>query len=71
MEQVTSTFRLTAFLTFVAISAGSTGQTTAQSREKDGHLKADFRWTTGLPVVLPKDVSGITTHSIKDPSVVR
>ncbi|MEX0700564.1 MAG: non-reducing end alpha-L-arabinofuranosidase family hydrolase [Planctomycetales bacterium] len=34
-------------------------------------LPAEFRWRASEPLVLPKDIAGISTYSIKDPSVVR
>ena len=47
------------------------GSAAAQAGEDGDALGHDFRWKTGAPVVLPRDIAGISCYSIKDPSVVR
>jgi hypothetical protein len=47
------------------------GHATAQAVADDGSLGGEFRWQTGPPLVLPREIAGISCYSIKDPSIVR
>lgn len=61
---------LTAGLLFAV--AGVAGKCDPQAADKPKPLKTgQFRWKTGAPVVLPRNVDGQPFHSVKDPSVVR
>ncbi len=57
--------------TLAAVVCANLREARGQSISKEAPLAGDFRWTTGQPLLLPRDVAGISCYSIKDPSVVR
>lgn len=61
-------FTRVALIAMLSISAWVAIRVESFGQER---LNNDFRWKTGVPLILPEDIAGISCYSIKDPSIVR